>query len=168
VLATFDTSSGSLSFSAVNVGVAQYCDGSFALANGPSESIIGSNLQLLATTLQGPAGLPGGFSFSDTVLSIEENDAVRVDGTLTDLVVIPDNSVQGFDSVVVGTLVWEGSAVDLGSRYLIEKFYFSDQAAVFFRSNLLTATDNFTQNGEASGPLQLATTSTASSCLASF
>jgi hypothetical protein len=167
-LASFDLTSGTLTFSPISVTVVEYCDGSFSTQDSGSETIIGSNLTLYPTTLLGLSDSPGAFAFSDTVLGLQQNDVVRVDGTLTDVVVIPDYSVPGFDSVVTGTLVWEGSAVDVQSRYLIEKFYTSQEVAVFFRSNLLTETNNFTQTGEASGPLQLSTTSTGANCVPAF
>jgi hypothetical protein len=167
-LVSFDFSSSSLTFSATSVSVAEYCDGSSTFTNDPSETIIGSSMTVADTNLLGPASIPGAFSFSDTVLSTQQDDAVRVDGTLTDVLVVPDNSVPGFDSVVVANLVWEGSAVDLTSRYLIEKFYRSNDVAVFFRSNLLSATGNLTHDGEASGPLQLSAIAGPGNCAPAF
>ena len=169
-MVSFTYSSGNLSFSPVDVTIAEYCDGSFSLSDDSSENMIGAGIQLDATTLLGPGGsTPGSFSFSDTSLSIaQQTDGLAVEGTLTDVLLIPDNSVPGFDSILVGNLVWGGGAIDPRSRYLMEEYSLSHNVAVFFRSNLLTVTNNLTQDGEASGPLQLSAVGGSGSCKPAF
>jgi hypothetical protein len=58
------------------------------------------------------------------------------------------------------TLTWEQTGVGRGSRYLVEKFLFSREDAVFLRSNLLSATANLSESAVSPGEASVCSTST--------
>jgi hypothetical protein len=138
-----------------NINFAEYRDGTVVTANSVTESIIGSTLTLSPMALIGPSpDLSGAFRLTDALLFIESGQDVFLSATFGDMLLIPDTSVPGFDSLLQGTFRWAESLAGLNSRFL-DEFYSSmtggPDGLFNFHTNLLGVTDNLTQSGVSSG-----------------
>jgi len=157
---SYDAGTGMLTFSPGTVNVAQYLDGSSTTSNGPTESIIDSTITVQPTALIGPdPQIPGAYDFADTLVQVAQGSTIYLEGTLSDTRVYPDSSVAGDTSELVGDLTWEDTYPGLGSRYLTEDLSFSVLDDLFADGNLIADTSGFTQDGSASGPIEIASVS---------
>jgi hypothetical protein len=155
----FDSGSDTLQFLPGQINFAEYVDGTIATTNGPMESIIGSQMEIGPMDLLGPSpDLPGAFRFSDSGILIQQANNIFLSATLTNVLLIPDQSVGGFDSVLQATLAWEESQMGLGSRFVNEYYatpQLGEDATLFFHSNLLGATDHLFRDGMSIGTLDV-------------
>jgi hypothetical protein len=151
----FTTSLGNLNF-------VTYRNGTTVTANSATESIIGSPLTLSPLTLIGPSpDLPGAYRLSDALLFIENGSDVFLSATLQHVLLIPDGSVPGFDTLLQGTLSWTESMTGLNSRFL-DEFYagmVGGHDTLFdFYTNLLGVTGNLATAGTSFGILTVNST----------
>ena len=138
-----------------NINFAEYADGTKITANSATESIIGSVMTLSSMALMGPSpDLSGAFRLSDALLFIESGQDVFLSATLGNMLLIPDASIPGFDSLLQGTILWEESVAGLNSRFL-DEFYSSmtggNDGLFNFHTNLLSVTDNLAHSGVSFG-----------------
>ena len=154
---SYDALTGTLTFGNGTVDVVQYLDGTSVTTNGPTESIIGGTIAVRPTTLVGQdPQIPGAFDFADTLVQITQGTTLYLDGTVSDIRVYPTS---GAASELVGSLTWGDVYPGLGSRYLGETLAFSALDDLFVDSNLVTATDGFTQDASTSGALAISSVS---------
>lgn len=156
---SYDATTGSLDFLPGSIGSIQYADGSTTQQNNSTESLIGASITMGSTTFRGPSSdVPGAYSFAETgVVLRKDQDRVLI-GTLTDVLLIPDSSQEGADSVLQATLVWKESLRGVPSRYLDEDDSLGSRTTVFFYTDLLAATSNLAASGSASGTFSISNT----------
>jgi hypothetical protein len=159
---SFDASTNTISFNAGNVAFANYFDGSTTTTNGPTENVIGSQIQIGDMQVLGPSSdVPGALQLSDSGVALVQNGMTLLQAELVNDLLIPDPSHPGF-AEIQGSLSILEEGEGLGSRYIDE--YFTDSLAsdLFFDSNILSATDNLTQDGEATGSAIIASVTSVS------
>jgi len=146
--AFYDSDTGTLS---IDGGVVNLVEPSGAgMDPVVGSSIIIETLQLLGESPE----LSGAFAFSDVTVHLEAGSTLFLIATLSDVILIPDDAVPGFDSLLQGSLVWEQAWLASGSAYLAALYGPGSQTpptAFFFRSNLLSETDDG-MNGPLSSP----------------
>jgi hypothetical protein len=149
---SYDFGSNSVSFQMMPIEVVQYADGTIVVSNNLVEPILGCAVSIGPLQVLGPSpDVPGATILSDSGLTLQQGTNVLFGAALVDVLLVPDSSQSGFDSVLQGTLAWEQAVGGSGSRYLYEHFYFFEEACFFFRSSLLTATGGLLQNGQSDG-----------------
>jgi len=160
VTASYNAGTGILNFPDSTINVAQYLDGSSTTTNGPTESIIGSTLHIDPTAFLGPdPTVPGAYDFADTLVQVSQGSTTFEDATLGDIVAYPGSSVSGDTSELFGTLTWQNVIPGLGSMYVDQDLSVSVEDGLYFDSNLIAATNGFTQDGSSSGPIEIASVS---------
>jgi hypothetical protein len=153
----YDSVTGKISFRGGQIDFARYNDGS---TSDPSENILGQEILIDPMMKLGTSpDVPGAFELSDSLLYIGQSGAESFRASLTRALLIPDSSVPGFDSVIQARLVWEQARLSGASRFLHEVYglgSIDEPMDLFFRTNLLAATNGLTQSGVTSGPLFVA------------
>jgi hypothetical protein len=157
----YDSATAMLSFQPGSLTVAAYFDGSSTVTNGPDEYVIGSQIEIGDMQVLGPSSIvPGAYTLSDSGIALVQGGQVLLQAELTNNLLIPDPNHPEY-SIVQGSLTVgeEGLPFEWGpqagtmlqSKYIEE--YFSDSSAsdVFFQTNILTVTQNLTQDGDANG-----------------
>lgn len=145
---SYTPDTGVFQFGASQVGLIQYLDGSSGIGSDP---LTGQPLLIGASTMVGPSpDLAGAWRLTDSFISFGSLGLPSLYATLTDVLLIPDSSVPGFDSVIQASLVWAQERPAFGSRVL-DEFYGPDspvaQPTLFLRTNLLAATSGLTGPG---------------------
>jgi hypothetical protein len=147
----YNPTQGSIFFQMGSIDTIQYFDGSIS-TNDPTEPILGAVITLGPMSVVGPSSdVPGALELSESGLTLSQGTNIVFAANVADVLLLPDNSVPGFDTLVQGMLTWEQAPSDTGSRFLSEHFGTSDKAAFFFRSQLLSATAGLTQGGSSPG-----------------
>jgi hypothetical protein len=147
-------SGGTFEFFPGNINFANYRDGSSALANSPSESIIGAEMKIGPMQLVGSSpDIPGLFLLSSSTFSIEKDGFTLLDAGLDNIILTRDFSVPGFDTLVQATLRLPQSENALRSQFIDELFagYGQGGALLDFYSSILSVTNDLTFPGESSG-----------------
>jgi hypothetical protein len=153
---SYNAGTSTISFNGGNVSFATYVSGTTATTNGPTENVIGSQIQIGDMQVLGPSSsVPGAFQLSDSGVALVQNGQTILQGELINDLLIPDPSVPG-DAEIQGSLSIFEEGEGLGSEYIDE--YFADSLAsdLFVNSNLLAVTDDLTQDGDATGSAVIA------------
>jgi hypothetical protein len=156
---TFDATTGSFQFSPGAFDFVEYQDGTVATTNSASESIIGSMIEIDPTSLIGPSpDVAGAFQLGDSYLVIANNlqdptENVFLSGALVQLLLIPQSSSGGFDSVLQATISPQEAGMGLGSSFLNQLLAANPGGGLQldFETNLLAATDDLTVSGSSTG-----------------
>lgn len=154
---------GNFTFQPGSVNFVEYLDGTVIGANTEFETIIGSPISLTALQLVGPSPeFPGAFRLSDGFLSIEMGQGIFVSASLSNVLLIPDDSIPGFDSVLQASLLWPEHQVGLTSRFLDEFFgqlSLGSEGLLNFHSSILSTTLNLSRSGSSVGTVDVNGTS---------
>ncbi len=155
---------GNLTFQPGNVNFVEYSDGTVIRSNTPTETIIGSLIAIPAMQVVGPSpDIPGAFGLTPvTPFAVELGTDFYLSSGLMDVLLIPDTSVVGFDSVLQALLFWNETELGLVSRYLDELDATAVGPAVEstlqFRTFILGATANLTKPGSSPGTVSVTNT----------
>ncbi|MFO0873807.1 MAG: hypothetical protein U0575_07520 [Phycisphaerales bacterium] len=137
---------GNFSFAFTPIAFATYLDGVTVTQNGPDEAIIGAAVDLQGVTLAGPSPeLPGAWRLSDASFGITTGINHFIVGTVTNALLVPDDSVPPFDSTIQGEIVWAYASGPYDSRLVDEMSEYISVGRshyVFIRTSLLGATGN--------------------------
>jgi hypothetical protein len=151
----YDSSTQTLSFNPGNTNFVDYFDGTTANVNGPSENSIGSQIQLGDMQILGPSSdVPGAYDLSDSGVALVQDGQTILQAELTNDLLIPDPSNPDY-AEVQGSLTFLEEGESLGSQYVDEYFGDSSASDVFFYTNILSATDNLTLDGQAYGNVSI-------------
>jgi len=155
---SYDADTGALDLAPSQIDFTIYRSGS---SSHPDETLVGADVVIDTMIKIGPSGsVSGAYEFSDANIVISVTSDAFVQGSLTDVLLIPDSSVGGFDSVLQATLAWDYSVGGIRSPVL-DDIYGPTQPGedrlLLFRSNLLTETSGLTMDSpSSSGTLDLA------------
>ncbi len=115
------------------------------------EDLIGAQVFLTGLHLEGPsAEVPGAWRMGDQVIEIVKGSSIFLNGSMTRVLLVPDNSIPGYDSVIQATISWPQSGGGVRSRFVdrvTEDSAAQREMGFFIRTNLLSATAGLTQPG---------------------
>jgi hypothetical protein len=148
---------GNISFDPATLNFIQYVDGTIVTSNNPSESLLGSQITITPMQVLGSSpDVPGATILSDAFFSIDQGSDVLFAATLGDVLLYPDTSVSGFDTVLQATLFWQDREAGSISRYLDELLGGlggGNESLLLFRSSLLSQTADLITPGSSTGPV---------------
>jgi hypothetical protein len=153
---SYNAGTSTLSFNPGNVDFATYADGTTTTTDGPTENVIGSQIEIGNMQVLGPSpDVPGAFELSDSGVALVQNGQTILQGELINDLLIPDPSDPGYAEIQGSVSIFE-EGEQLGSQYVDE--YFADSLAsdLFVDSNILAVTDGLTQDGDATGSAVIA------------
>jgi hypothetical protein len=156
---TYNATTGSFQFSPGAFNFVEYQDGTVATANSASESIIGSFIEIDPTSLIGLSpDVAGAFQLADSYLVIardlqDPTENVFLSGALVQLLLIPQSTSSGFDSVLQATISPQEAGMGLGSSFLGQLLAPNPGGGLQldFETNLLAATHDLTVSGSSTG-----------------
>jgi len=149
---------GTLTFLAGEVDFATYFDGT-TVGSSLEDVVIGSLIRIGDMDILGPSSdVPGALELSDSGISLVLNGETLLQAELTHGLLIPDPVDSGVADLQAALTFLEEGRVGIGSRYLDEHFRLSNAAGLFFRSNLLAATNGLSDSGSAFGVVSIAST----------
>jgi hypothetical protein len=155
---------GNITIQGWSINFADYVDGTNCRANDCGETIIGKDINIRPLKVESPLE-SGGFALSNTTLCIQSSDCqytnnpIYLGSPITDVLLVPDNTVQGFDCVLYAKVSWPESADFLFSKFVDELYSPArdkKETILVFRSSLLSATENLSHNGSSVGKLAIA------------
>lgn len=140
-----------LFFSFAPIQYIEYAPGSpggVLLEPTSGEDLIGAQVLLPSLELDGPVPeIPGAWRLKSQVIEIVHGTAICLNGALTNVLLVPDSTIPGYDSVIQGEIAWPVTDGAVSSRFirrLSEDSAHLRQMQFFIRTGLLNATAGLT------------------------